>query len=145
MTQGKELVVLLLLASQSAQDIRKRQITPGVVLLCAAAGFCLGLLQGRQEIGACFLGLLPGAGLLALFWLTHGQVGSGDGLLLLAVGVWLGAWRALLLLVFALSLCALVCGGLLAGGIAGRKDEVPFVPFLLAAFMFWKLSAAIGL
>ena len=66
---------------------------------------------------------------------SRGAIGRGDGYLLCVAGVYLGIAGTLSLLSGALFLCAIWSLLLLAIKKAGKKTEIPFVPFLLAAYV----------
>ena len=70
---------------------------------------------------------------MVLSWISHGSIGAGDGAVLVATGVFLGFWGNLRLLFLALILSALVAGYLLVIKRKGRKDRMPFIPFLFLA------------
>ena len=79
------------------------------------------------------IGILIGGGLfLVIILVSRGGMGGGDLKLGAMLGAFLG-WKALLFGLFV----AIVLGGvigvaLLATGVRGRKDPIPFGPFLAA-------------
>jgi len=129
----KEYYVAVLLLLNSVWDWKLREVwLPSVFL-----SFVLGLLWnfGFHELTAWeFLGGLGvGAGMAFLAVFTKGAVGLGDGWLLCATGVFLGASGNFTLLLTGSILCAGVLSlGLLTGKVHG-KDTIPFVPFLFLA------------
>ena len=58
---------------------------------------------------------------------------------LLLSGLWLGIWETLVILLFGMFLCSVFCGGLLLLRKAGRKTEVPFIPFLWVACLIGRI------
>ena len=83
-----------------------------------------------QEWG---LSILPGLLLLGIGWLSRWQIGSGDGVVILVMGLWLGCRKTFIILLLGMFLCSIFCGALVVFRKAGRKTEVPFVPFLWIA------------
>ena len=82
----------------------------------------------------CWSGLLPGlCPWLASLW-KPGQIGSGDGIVLMGIGWIQGAKQACVVFQTAILLAAAVGVCMLALG-RGRKKEIPFVPFLLAGYL----------
>ena len=79
--------------------------------------------------------LLPGAGFLTLSYISREQVGYGDGLLLLTVGIWLGFGQTFGVLTLGLILCSVLCGVLLMRKKIRKQDSIPLVPFLLLGFV----------
>jgi len=74
--------------------------------------------------------LISGGLMLLIYFVSRGGMGEGDVKLSFVLGVWLG-WKAVLVCL----LLAFVMGGvigtlLLATGIKGRKDPIPFGPYL---------------
>ena len=77
---------------------------------------------------ACLL--LPGALLLILSYVSA-EIGSGDGLLIIATGCYLGALRNIGMVFLAFLLAAFVSIGFLIRGKSIRNKKIAFVPFLL--------------
>ena len=131
LTQLTGLLVLLFLAFR---DIRCRKfplwvliLLPGLALLCR--------LMIRSVSAA---EVLSGAGIGALFLLISKVTGEGlgyaDSGLILALGVFVGASRLLILLAAAFFLAAIFAGvGLIAGKFT-RKFSFPFIPFLAVSY-----------
>lgn len=133
--QVQAVIVLMLLGIHAELDVRKRKIS----LLLTAAGFAGGILwqliyrtRDMPQIAASWI---PGALFLILSYISRERVGYGDGFLLLSLGSWLGVWDTFLMLTGALILCSGCCIVLLLTKKAGRKDEVPFIPFMLISFV----------
>lgn len=119
---------LIFLARLAAGDIREKRISVCMVLFFALFAILYRIFTRQflwNEIGGC---LLPGGVLLLLAFLTKEAIGYGDGMTVLALGLWTGGWFAL----------AVVCIGIMLSGGFGiicllrrRTEPVPFVPFLL--------------
>ena len=77
---------------------------------------------------------------MLLSFITNGAVGEGDGLVLIVTGIYLGFVMNLRLIFFALFLSALISiGAVIIKG--WKKDrELPFMPFLLTAFLIISIS-----
>ena len=78
-------------------------------------------------------GLLPGALVVLLAFLSRQAIGYGDGMILGACGCWLGMKRTLEIFFLASVGAAVFAGILLLRKKADRKDRLPFLPFLAAA------------
>jgi len=117
-----------------------RQIIPDVIALPGIlAGFLANLATGRVSWGESLAGIALGGGLFIAIAVVGsciaGQdaMGGGDVKFAAMLGAFLG-WKVLLFTLFA----AAVGGGILAAvlmalGARGRKDPLPFGPFLAAA------------
>ena len=68
-------------------------------------------------------------------YISREQVGYGDGLLLLTVGIWLGFGQTFGVLTLGLILCSVLCGVLLMRKKIRKQDSIPLVPFLLLGFV----------
>jgi len=133
---GRQWVNLILgislLALCSIQDMKRHKIRVAYPLLWGIAGFCLNL----KEMGAaCLAGSVPGICLMLFSFATGGGIGLGDGLLLAVVGLLTGLEESLWVLLGALLLSSALSLGMLVQGKWNRKHTVPFVPFLLAAYV----------
>jgi leader peptidase (prepilin peptidase)/N-methyltransferase len=120
----------------------EHQIIPDVISVPGiVAGFLANLATGRVPWVDSLIGILLGGGLFFVIILASGGgMGGGDMKLGAMLGAFLG-WKVVLLSIFV----AVVGGGalavvLIASGIRGRKDPIPFGPFLAvggATGLFW--------
>lgn len=134
-------VLLAALVAITVIDL-ERQIIPDVISLPGiVAGVLANLASGRVPWVESLLGIVLGGGLfLVIILASGGGMGGGDMKLGAMLGAFLG-WKVVLLSVFV----AVVVGGVLAvvllsTGARGRKDPIPFGPFLAAggaAGLFW--------
>ncbi|MGE5506966.1 MAG: prepilin peptidase [Chitinophagales bacterium] len=86
---------------------------------------------------AAVVGAAVGAGvILAIIWLSRGGMGYGDAKLLAMIGAFTG-WRGALGTLFAGAILGSVVGiFLLATKRKGRRDPIPFGPFLVSGCLF---------
>lgn len=135
------LVLVAALVAITGIDL-DRQIIPDVMTLPGiAAGLAFSLLLGEPRWTDALIGIAVG-GLLffAIIVASGGGMGGGDMKLAAMLGAFLG-WRPLLVAILA----AVLSGGVLAIGLLalrrrGRKDAVPFGPFLALGglvALFW--------
>lgn len=106
----------------SWEDLRERELSMMVVAELGGTGALYCLLTGNAPC------LLPGVLFLFFGFVTDEAVGYGDGWLILALGLWMSAEELL---------SAVFLGMILGSGFAicfGKK-EIPFVPFLGAAYV----------
>jgi leader peptidase (prepilin peptidase) / N-methyltransferase len=142
---GPDLVPALVLAAAlvavTGIDL-DHQIIPDVVTLPGiAAGLAFSLITGHPRWTDALIGVLVGGGLFFLIIVaSRGGMGGGDMKLAAMLGAFLG-WRSLLVAILA----AVLAGGILAIALLalrrrGRKDAVPFGPFLAMGglvALFW--------
>jgi len=121
---------LAVLASVTITDIRRMVIPNRIVLPAAVAALAFNLAWGpgpRWEYPLA--GLAAFAFLLVPAVIRPGAMGMGDVKLALFMGFLLGRYVAVALFL-ALIASALIGLGLIATKVRGRKDRIPFGPFL---------------
>ena len=80
-------------------------------------------------------GVLIGVALWGISYATAGQIGNGDGQVFVVTGLFIGGINNFTLLFWSTSFCAITAGVLLFAKRVGRKDRIPFVPFVLLAYV----------
>lgn len=128
-----QLIFVSILTLASLLDLHERIIPNEVVLFGLVAGVLLALVAPYPE--RSWLQALAGAGagfgfLLVLALLVKGGMGLGDVKLAAVIGLFLGLKWVGMGLVFAFLAGGVLSGLLLLLRIVGRKDHVPFGPFL---------------
>ena len=124
-------VLLAALVAITAIDLQY-QIIPDVVSLPGILAGCLAnVATGRVPWVDSLLGIVVGGGVfLVIILASGGGMGGGDMKLGAMLGAFLG-WKVVLVAVFvAVLLGGALALGLLASGKRGRKDPIPFGPFL---------------
>ena len=125
------LVLLSALIVITAVDLEHQLIPDRITLPGIVAGFAGSVALGRGSWLGFLLGIILGGGVFFLIIvLSGGGMGGGDMKLGAMLGAFLG-WKLLLLGLFlAAFLGGAVAAALLAAGRKGRKDPLPFGPFL---------------
>lgn len=128
---------LFLLIAGAFMDIRHRK----VALLLPVSFLCMGavingylLYTGRTTPGALALSVSTGIGMLLLALVFQGAMGYGDGLIVLALGMFLSWEEVFAATCTGIFLMAIGSGLLLVLRKAGRRTKIPFLPFLAAGF-----------
>ena len=125
---------LIFLLVSSFLDIRKREISIPVTLMLGLAGVAYSIKTGRTMTDY----LIPaaiGIFILACSILTRGQVGMGDGWLLMALGCMMRMESYIQMACIGMLLAAACSGVLLLVFRKSRKTEIPLVPFLLLGYV----------
>lgn len=130
------------LTALSVEDVRQRrislwQIVMGVPL--AVWSLIQGVTQEEVVIGRLFLWMLPGAVLSAMA-LTK-KVGYGDGAVVLLLGLMERDDRFVGVLLCSMVLMSVVSVFLLILRKAGKDTRLPYLPFLLAAWLLGRRIA----
>ena len=128
-------VVMGMLTICSAEDIKKKKIGLNLILAFGILGILFHMLWRIQTIESVLLGMSVGVVLLFFSVLTGGKIGAGDAVLLIVTGIYLGLEQNLELFFCGLLLSSVWALTLLVMRKKSRKDSIPFVPFLLAAYM----------
>lgn len=135
------LLFLSALVAVTAIDLEHQLIPDLITLPGIAAGFLSSLIVSRPDWKESLMGIALGGGiLLIVILLSGGGMGGGDMKLAAMMGAFLGWKLTLVALFLGVLLGGLVAVLLLASGRRGRKDPVPFGPFLAAgsaASLFW--------
>lgn len=128
-------LLLLLLSYSSMEDIRYRKIhIKKIIISILIMILFLGL---RKDISFAegIAGVVPGTVLLLISKVTRGQIGEGDGMMLMTVGLGLGLLKSLQIMFFSLFLAAAYAVFLIIRYKKNRKQTFAFLPFLLLAFL----------
>ena len=128
-----QVLFITLLTAAGAADLHAQIIPNELVLAGLGAGLLLLFalpypektwLQGLGGgVGACAL-------LLLIALVSRGGMGEGDVKLAAVIGLFLGGWWGVMGLVFGFLAGGLVSGLLLIFRLVGRKDMIPFGPWL---------------
>jgi prepilin signal peptidase PulO-like enzyme (type II secretory pathway) len=128
-----------ILLANGVCDWKKGEILLLPTLCAGAAGIFWQILYAEAPLPALLFSMVPGAFLTGVGKLSGGRVGAGDGIVVWAAGIWTGFYGIFRVLVWALLLAAAAAAVLLMR--KSRKKEIPFVPFLAAAFLAERMVA----
>lgn len=128
----------MLLSTGSVYDIRTMTL-PNWLMVAGliAGGLCSTWLVCTGQIlwGERLVALLPAGVWFLLSFGTRGQMGSGDGGILLILGLLLGSKNLMYLCIIALTISFVVSLLLLVTRRANGKTRIPFVPFLFVGYL----------
>lgn len=100
-----------------------------------AAGILLICMKERGNLQNTLLGVGIGALFCGMAKLTDGGIGMGDGLLALLTGLYMGGTFTFLCLCFSFLFSAVAALYLISFQKKGKKDRLPFIPFMLAGYI----------
>lgn len=125
----KAAVLNCILIIASFIDYRHQIIPNKLIMITIAMG---GLLFFIDDISLASTigGMLLGGGILFLLALIPKAMGGGDIKFMFALGLFLGTKKVLAALLIAFMLAAIISILLLLFRVKGRKDHIPFGPFL---------------
>ena len=129
----EKILTLFYLWINARNDIRKRQIILWTVVLYTAAGIIAIIYKGDD---LKMLLIVLAAALPGIFFsvASKGALGLGDVLMLISLGIMLDFWEFIIVFGIGLFTAAVYSGILFLIKKAGRKTEIPFVPFLLLGY-----------
>lgn len=125
-------VYLLIL---SVMDIRKRKLRLEILLAGFPAAAVCGFFVRDIPIALLAAGGAVGVVFLIISRTTEESLGYGDSILITVLGIYMGFWNILTLLVTAFFLGAVFSGVMLVRKKYTGKSSFPFVPFLTAAYV----------
>ena len=129
------IAAIFMLTGLSVSDLKSRTIPVLPVLLFAAVMGVVHVLSGDLPALRILAGMLPGLLLLVVSLASGTSIGTGDGIAVAACGAAIGFSSEFASLTAALLLCCAYSAVLLIRRKAGRKDTLPFLPFLTAGHM----------
>lgn len=155
----QNIVVTACMGIMSVQDIRQRKVSMWLIFLLGATGSVLlvvnlsgaawpdwshtasdpdqtAVLSDIKGYWQSYLaGVLPGAVLWMAGKVSGNRIGSGDGYVLMALGLHLGLWNVVNCLLYGSVFCAIAGAVLLALKKKNKQDALPFLPFLTAGYI----------
>lgn len=136
---------LIFLIPCSITDFRKKKISMKWCLIGGLGAIGYQLFCKKQQI--LFLGssLSIGIILLVIAKISRQSIGYGDGIVFLVLGMWIGIWNSIVLLLFALIGSSIVSLFLILVIKKKKTYKIAFIPFVLAAYIMLEFIAAISI
>ncbi len=128
-------MLLGILAVSAYRDWKEKQIYLYLPAGALVLGLILHILCRERALTDMLAGAAVGIVMIMIGWATGEAVGIGDGLMLVVSGIFLGFWENLCLLMTALLLVGAAALLLMAVGKKGKDYRLPFLPFLLTAYL----------
>ncbi len=122
---------LIYLAFASADDLKNRSVRPLWAMILSAAAIIFHLFTHSFPVTEYFLVIGSGIFLFLISFATHSAIGAGDCFVINACSCLLSFSEELSCFAAGLLFCAIWSAVLLLTKKAGRKDTLPFIPFLL--------------
>lgn len=126
-------VLLGTLGVLSRADIRTRELPVLYLILSGMLGTGIYIWKQPFSVWSLLGGMGVGVSLLMCSVFSRESIGKGDGYLFCVTGIFLGFRENLILLIISLMMCAVGALVLLTVKRCGRKFQMPFIPFVLAA------------
>lgn len=125
-----KLVITCILGLLAIVDFKKKQVSNVLLLIVSGIVTINYAIFKPVTVMALIGGILIGIILLGISYITRQKIGSGDGLLVMILGAYLGFEGIGVVLLYALTLSAIWSGLLLMIKKVNRHYEVAFIPFI---------------
>lgn len=116
-------------------DHKNKNLPLMPVFYLLAAGILFVCIKETDDLQNTLWGVGIGVALCGIAKLTGGSIGIGDGLLTLLTGIYMGGVFTFLCLCFAFLFSAVAALYLISFKKKGKRDSLPFVPFMLAGYI----------
>lgn len=130
-----QIICMVILVSLSAEDICFRKIPVYTLVTGNLAALGYQIFIGKGDVWLISGGIGVGLLFLAVSRVTREGMGYGDSWTILILGIYLGIWELLEVLLAAfliLGAAAVICMGVKK---MSRKYKLPFIPFLAAGYL----------
>lgn len=130
------IICFLFLLYLSWSDGKERKVSAGVLAAAGLTAFLYQVLIEARDVRWIIGGILPGAVFILISKLTEEGIGYGDSLGILCLGIYLGFWQVLSVLMCAFFLLFCVLIPVLVKKKMSRKAGLAFYPFLTGGVLW---------
>jgi len=127
--------LLLFIGAGAFIDAREQFIPVWLPAAGAAVGIILQAVLGSTPFYMILLGCAAGLLLLGISLVSNRAIGTGDAIMLIVSGIYLGPEMNILLMLFSLIISAAASIVLMIAMKAGRRSRIPFIPFMLGGYI----------
>jgi len=128
--------ILSYLAYQTYQDIKKKSVSLKSIIVFSIVGAVINVAITNISLFDMLLGITVGLGVILIGRLMKDGIGAGDGAVLSSIGILIGGKMCLLVFIMAITISAAVAIVLLVFKKIKMKQELPFIPYILCAYMW---------
>lgn len=133
------MMMCLILVFMAYKDIREHKVSVIMLALCsiiAGIASSVVMITETSEIWKSHLaGLIIGLIFVGISKVTREGLGYGDSLLLCVLGLYLGIWSLLELLITTWMLTAVAAGIMLARSRFKKRASLPMIPFIAVGYI----------
>lgn len=135
MWQISRVIGMALLIGMSIEDIRFRKVSGFLLGLCGVMGGIYQFCQRELSVYEIAGGIAIGIGFLLFSYVSREGMGYGDSLLICILGVFVGAFELIEILLIAWFVVGMTAIALLVYRKFSRRITLPFVPFLTVGYV----------
>lgn len=132
---GMSVMIGLLLFVAAVMDLKSKSVSRGLLLVLLLASVLSIFTRTDFEIWNVVGGALIGLCAVGLSMISREQIGKGDGLVIIAIGIALGFRDCLAAVCLASMLMALVSVVILMLKKGNRNTKLPFLPALFVGYV----------
>ena len=115
-------------------DYRTKSLSVIYLYAMVIMGIILGMAEQNGFSYEILLGFIPGIVIIILAFVSKEKIGYGDGILLLSIGMFLGYFNCMIIMLYSLLFSALISIIVFIKR-RNRREEIPFVPFLFLGYV----------
>lgn len=130
-----KLAITCILGLIAIVDFKKRQVSNVLLLIVSGIVIINYVIFKPVTIMSLLGGIVIGGILLGISYITRQKIGAGDGLLVMMLGAYLGFEGIGVVLLYALTLCAIWSGLLLMIKKVNRHYTIAFIPFIFIGYI----------
>jgi leader peptidase (prepilin peptidase)/N-methyltransferase len=130
-----KVLVASMLGISGIIDLKWKKINILLIIPFLVAGIVCNLMYDLLSLASIMGGIGIGIVIIGIGVISRGKIGCGDGVILIATGLFLGFFDNLLLLLSATFLAAILGAILLLIKGVNKNYELPFIPFLFVSFL----------
>lgn len=119
----------------SVQDVRNKNVSLRLLLIGLLVSILYQLIWSESSLLLCAAGAAVGVGFIGISKVTKEGIGYGDSILILTLGIYMGLWEVIYLLIISFLLSAVFSMGVLTVCHYNRKKSIPFIPFLTVGYI----------
>ena len=127
-------IVTGILTISSWTDLKWKAVPSWLFLVSGMGGFLYALIENRGKAYWIYW-IFSSATILTICRITKQKIGYGDGLMWSITSLYLEIWKNIKVWMTAFILALLFSGTAFILGKIDRKTEIPFLPFLTAAYL----------
>lgn len=117
-------------------DVKIKKINIYLCILWGVLGTVINLMLVNKGIRFYLFGLAIGILILIFSFCTKEAIGKGDAAVFIVIGTYAGLTRTFVIFIISLILVLLIGSSLLLLKKVNKKTRLPFLPFILLAFIF---------
>ena len=144
MWKVSQCISMVLLAVLSITDIHSRRIPVIVLISGNLAVLCYQIYIAKEDVFVLAGGIGVGLLFLLVSRVTREGMGYGDSWTILILGIYLGLWKLLEVLLAAFLLLWIAAIIFLSLNKISREYNLPFIPFLAAGYLFSILTGGMN-